>query len=163
MGKWKTNSLKPFLQKKMCTSEQRLQWLPLVIFLVSLFFNIHTSYADVGTAALYSPPYLPTACYGIRDASQFPSSNLFAAAGDGIWANGTACGRKYLVKCITTTSTPHACNQNQTIQIKIVDHIGQEASVLSAYNTTLFLSPTAFATIANSSTASSYINIEFEQ
>ena len=146
----------------MYTSLRLLQWFSLMTFLVSLLFNFHTSYGDVGTAGLYSPPYLPTACYG-SDAFQFPSSNLFAAAGDGIWANGTACGRLYLVRCITSTSTPYACNQNQTIQIKIVDHIGQEASVLSAYNTTLFLSPTAFATIANSSTAFSYINIEFEQ
>uniref|UniRef100_A0A7N2L7J4 Expansin-like EG45 domain-containing protein n=1 Tax=Quercus lobata TaxID=97700 RepID=A0A7N2L7J4_QUELO len=53
--------------------------------------------SDVGTAALYSPPYSPTACYG-SDASQFPSSNLFAAAGDGIWNNGAACGRLYLVR-----------------------------------------------------------------
>ena len=159
-----TKPLNPFLQKKiMYTSQQRLQWLSLVIFLVSLLFNIHTSYGEVGTAALYSPPYLPTACYG-SDESQFPSSNLFATASDAIWTNGTAYGRLYLVKCITATSTPYICNQNQTIQIKIVDHIGLEAaSALSAYNTTLFLSPTAFGTIANLSIASSYINIELEQ
>ena len=69
-----------------------------------------------------------------------------------------------MVKFITATSTPYTCNQNQTIQVKIVDHIGLEAaSALSAYNTTLFLSPTAFGTIANLSIASSYINIELEQ
>ena len=156
-----TNSLKPFLQKKMYTSQQRLQWLSLVIFLVSLFFNIHTSYGDVGTAALHSPPYLPTACYG-SDESQFPSSNLFAAASDAIWANGTACGRLYLVKCITTTSTPYACNQNQTIQIKIVGYIGRAPFAHSTYNATMVLSNTAFGTIANSSTGSYYINIAFE-
>ncbi|KAK7847488.1 eg45-like domain containing protein, partial [Quercus suber] len=136
-----------------------LQWFSLMTFLVSLLFNFHTSYGDVGTAGLYSPPYLPTACYG-SDAFQFPSSNLFAAAGDGIWANGTACGRLYLVRCITSTSTPYACNQNQTIQIKIVDYIGQAPS---ANNNTMVLSTTAFGTIANSSTTSSYINIEFQQ
>ncbi|KAL4636665.1 hypothetical protein ACB092_03G025400 [Castanea dentata] len=143
-------------------SQPRLQWLLfLKLFLVSLFLHFHTSYGDVGTAALYSPPYLHTECYG-SDASQLPSSNLFAAAGNGIWDNGAACGRQYLVRCIASTSTPYACNQNQTIQITIVDHIGQEASVLSGYNTTMVLSNTAFGTIANSSTASSYINIEFE-
>nr|POF11656.1 hypothetical protein CFP56_67115 [Quercus suber] len=94
----------------MYTSQQRLQLLPLVIFLVSLFFHFHASYGDVGTAALKSPPYLPTACYG-SDESQFPSSNFFAAASDAIWANDNS----------------------------------------------------AFGTIANSSTNSSYINIEFEQ
>ncbi|KAK7820891.1 eg45-like domain containing protein [Quercus suber] len=141
----------------MYTSQQRLQLLPLVIFLVSLFFHFHASYGDVGTAALKSPPYLPTACYG-SDESQFPSSNFFAAASDAIWANGTAFGR-----CITTTSTPYACNQNQTIQVKIVGYIGRAPFAHSIYNATMVLSNTAFGTIANSSTNSSYINIEFEQ
>ncbi|XP_075658590.1 EG45-like domain containing protein [Castanea sativa] len=131
-------------------------------FLVSLFFHFQTSYGDVGTAALYSPPYLPTVCYG-SNASQFPSSNLFVAAGDGIWDNGAACGRQYLVRCITITSTPYACNQNQTIQIKIVDYIGLAPSSPSANNTTMVLSMTAFGTIANPSTTSSNINIEVQQ
>ncbi|XP_030957512.1 EG45-like domain containing protein [Quercus lobata] len=145
----------------MYRSQPCLQGLSL-IFLVPLFFNFHTSYGDVGTAALYSPPYLPAACYG-SDASQFPSTKFFAAAGHGIWDESAACGRKYSVRCISD-STPDACNQNQTIQIAIVDHIGQEASVPSAYNTTMFLSATAFRTIANSSTTSSpYIKIEFQQ
>ncbi|XP_075658592.1 EG45-like domain containing protein [Castanea sativa] len=145
------------------TSQPRLQWLLfLKLFCVSLFLHFHTSYGDVGTAALYSPPYLHTACYG-SDASQFPSSNLFAAAGDRIWDNGAVCGRQYLVRCITSTSTPDACNQNQTILIKIVDYMGRPPFALSTYNTTMVLSNTAFGSIANSSTASSYINIEFEQ
>ena len=135
----------------------------LLKFLVPLlFFLFHTSYGEVGTAALYSPPHSPTACYG-SDASQFPSSNLFAAAGDGIWDNGAACGRLYLVSCITTGSTPYACNQNQTIQIKIVGYISRPPFAHSTYNATMVLSNTAFGTIANSSTGSSYINIEFEQ
>ena len=135
----------------------------LLKFLVPLlFFHFHTSYGDVGTAALNSPPYLPTACYG-SDESQFTSSNFFAAASDAIWANGTACGRLYLVRCITSTSTPYACNQNQTIQIKIVGYIGRAPFAHSTYNATMVLSNTAFVTIANSSTGSSYINIEFEQ
>ena len=141
-------------------SQPQLLWV-FLMFLVSLFFHFHTSYSDVGTASLYSPPYVPTACYG-SDASRFPSSNLFAAAGDGIWDNGAACGRLYLVRCITTTSTPYACNQNQTTQIKIVNYIGLAPSSPSANNTTMVLSMTAFGTIANSS-SSSYINIEFEQ
>uniref|UniRef100_A0A7N2L4D6 Uncharacterized protein n=1 Tax=Quercus lobata TaxID=97700 RepID=A0A7N2L4D6_QUELO len=72
-------------------------------------------------------------------------------------------GRLYLVRCITTTSTPYACNQNQTIQIKIVGYIGRAPFAHSTYNATIVLSNTAFGTIANSSTGSSYINIEFER
>ncbi|KAM3743793.1 hypothetical protein ACB098_06G002000 [Castanea mollissima] len=143
-------------------SQPQLQWLFLKLFLVSLFLHCHTSYGDVGTAAQYSSPYLPTACYG-SDASHFPSGNFFAAAGDGIWDNGAACGRQYFVRCITSDSTPDACNQNQTILITIVDYMGQPPFAHSAYNTTMVLSNTAFGTIANSSTASSYINIEFER
>ncbi|KAF3966449.1 hypothetical protein CMV_009449 [Castanea mollissima] len=71
-----------------------LQWLSL-FSLVVLFF-LRTCHGDVGTAAHYSPPYLPTTCYG-SDTSEFPSSNLFAVAGDGIWDNGAACGRQYLL------------------------------------------------------------------
>ena len=142
-------------------SQPQLQWLFLKLFLVSLFFHFHTSYGDVGTAAQYSSPYFPTACYG-SDASNFPSGNIFAAAGDGIWDNGAACGRQYFVRCIND-STPDACNQNQTILITIVDYMGQPPFAHSTYNTTMVLSNTAFETIANSSTASSYINIEFER
>ncbi|KAF3952524.1 hypothetical protein CMV_021926 [Castanea mollissima] len=141
-------------------SQPCLQGLSL-IFLIPLFFNFHTSYGDVGTAALYSPPYLPTACYG-SNTSQFPSSKFFAAAGHGIWDEGAACGRQYFVRCISDL-TLDACIQNHSIQITIVDHMGQEASVPSAYNTTMFLSATAFGTIANSSTTSPHINIEFRQ
>ncbi|RVX11105.1 hypothetical protein CK203_013325 [Vitis vinifera] len=69
---------------------------------ISVFF-INSCQGDVGTAAQYNPPYLPTICYG-NDASEFPSSNLFAAAGDGIWDNGASCGRQYLVRCISARS-----------------------------------------------------------
>ncbi|KAF7848492.1 hypothetical protein BT93_L1897 [Corymbia citriodora subsp. variegata] len=77
------------------------------------------SRADVGTAAHYSPPYTPTTCFG-NDPSQFPSSNLFAAAGEGIWDNGASCGRQYLVRCISA-SVSGTCIPSQTIQVRIVD------------------------------------------
>ncbi|KAH0989634.1 hypothetical protein GBA52_001117 [Prunus armeniaca] len=81
----------------MSTSPSSLPWLFLFLFLSALF---RSSQADVGSAAHYSPPYLPTACRG-SDPSQFPSSNLFGSAGEGIWDNGAACGRQYLVRCIS--------------------------------------------------------------
>ncbi|KAK3025737.1 hypothetical protein RJ639_042506 [Escallonia herrerae] len=130
-----------------------LQRLSLSLFVfVELF---HLTRADVGTAAQYSPPYLPTACYG-NDQSQFPASNLFAAAGEGIWDNGASCGRQYLVRCISAT-TPNTCIQGQTIQIRIVDHVTKPAS---ADGTTMVLSETAFGTIANATAAS--MNVEFQ-
>ena len=104
---------------------------------------------------------IATACYG-SDISEFPASNLFAVAGDGIWDNGASCGRQYLVRCISA-SIRDACSQNRTIQIKIVDYVNGMPSPPSASNTTMILSSTAFGTIANSSTNSPAINIEFQQ
>ncbi|XP_057507436.1 EG45-like domain containing protein isoform X1 [Actinidia eriantha] len=133
------------------------QWLSVFILIVVELF--HLSHGDVGTAAQYSPPYLPTACFG-SDPSQFPSSNLFAAAGDGIWDNGASCGRQYLVRCISATS-PYTCDPEQTIQVKIVDYALTVESDPTVPGTTIVLSEIALATIANSSSPS--INIEFQQ
>ncbi|PON41603.1 Expansin [Trema orientale] len=131
--------------------------LQLILVLVSQIF--YTSRGDVGSSAQYSPPYLPTACYD-RDSSQFPSSNLFAAAGDGIWDNGASCGRQYQVRCISAAK-PGTCIPDNTILIKIVDYAGSLASTPSAPGTTMILSQTGFGAIANSTALS--INIEFQQ
>ncbi|GMJ11654.1 hypothetical protein like AT4G30380 [Hibiscus trionum] len=137
-------------------SKQQHLWLFTIFFLAATF---HPSLADVGTAAQYSPPYLPTACSG-DDASQFPTNNLFAAAGDGIWDNGASCGRQYLVRCISA-ATPGTCNPSQTIQIRIVDRAETSVSRPSTNGATIILSTTAFGAIANPSAAS--VNIEFQQ
>ncbi|KAB2079693.1 EG45-like domain containing protein [Gossypium arboreum] len=131
----------------------------LVSYVLILSQLVYFSYADVGTAAQYSPPYLPTACYG-DDQTQFPSSNLFAAAGDGIWDNGASCGRQYLVRCISA-SQPGTCVEDQTIQVKIVDYAPTAQSPPSTQSTTIVLSETAFGGITNIAVDS--INIEFQQ
>ncbi|KAK7330164.1 hypothetical protein VNO77_24350 [Canavalia gladiata] len=133
--------------------------LHLYFFLINVVVMLHLSNADVGTAARYSPPYLPSGCYG-SDATQFPSSNLFAAAGDGIWDNGAACGREYMVRCISAEQ-PRTCIPDQSIQIKIVDYAASSVSPPSDTDTTIVLSDTAFGTIAN--TSATLINIEFQQ
>ncbi|XVE53963.1 hypothetical protein DITRI_Ditri03aG0044500 [Diplodiscus trichospermus] len=114
--------------------------------------------ADVGTAAQYSPPYLPTVCYS-DDQTQFPSSNLFAAAGDGIWDNGASCGRQYLVRCISA-SWLGTCVPDRIIQVKIVDYAPTTQFPPSAQSTTIVLSETAFSGITNLAVDS--INIEFQ-
>nr|GMC93885.1 EG45-like domain containing protein [Ipomoea batatas]GMC97767.1 EG45-like domain containing protein [Ipomoea batatas] len=133
----------------------------LCIFVIFFFHSIYfpACEADVGTAAHYSPPYSPTTCFG-SDPTQFPSSNLFAAAGDGIWDNGASCGRQYLVGCISSI-TPGACVKNQTIQIKIVDYAPGVMSTPSSSGTTIVLSDEAFGLIADALADS--INIEFQQ
>ncbi|XP_062163144.1 EG45-like domain containing protein [Alnus glutinosa] len=135
------------------------QLLSQCLFLLLLVQICHVSHADVGTAAHYRPPYLPTACFG-SDAEQFPSSNLFGAAGEGIWDNGAACGRQYLVRCISAR-VPRTCIPGQTIQIRIVDRALTSVSRPSTDDTTMVLSTTAFETIANASAA--FINVEFLQ
>lgn len=132
---------------------------PLSLFLLLISQLLSSSHGDVGTAAQYSPPYLPTTCFGI-DPSQFPSNNLFAAAGDGIWDNGASCGREYLVRCISAT-VAGSCRPGQTIQVKIVDYALSTTTPPSVSGTTIVLSETAFGNIANSSANS--INIEFQQ
>ncbi|KAK4600835.1 hypothetical protein RGQ29_010443 [Quercus rubra] len=130
-----------------------------VVLTFELLYLSQFSHADVGTAAHYRTPYLPTACYG-NDATQFPSSNLFASAGEGIWDNGAACGRQYLVRCISAAH-PRTCIPGQTIQIRIVDRALSSVSRPSRHGATIVLSKTAFRMIARPST--SYINIEFQQ
>ncbi|KVI11634.1 EG45-like domain containing protein [Cynara cardunculus var. scolymus] len=127
-------------------------------FLLLLSNFSHPSHGDVGTSSQYSPPFLPTACYGF-DPGQFPSSNLFAAAGNGIWDNGAACGRQYLVRCISAAEQG-TCS-GELIQVRIVDFALTAVSQPSIDGTTMVLSDTAFGTIANSSATS--INIEFQQ
>ncbi|KAK1399979.1 EG45-like domain containing protein [Heracleum sosnowskyi] len=129
-------------------------------FFILLFFHLSSlSHAEVGTAATYNPPYTPTECFG-TDPSQFPSNNLFAAAGDGIWDNGASCGRQYLVRCISAEK-PNTCKLDQTIQVRIVDYAPNSTSRPSVGGTTMVLSVTALDTIADSSPTS--INIEFQQ
>lgn len=142
---------------RMSKNPQLLMSYKLLALLFCCFF--HFSLGDVGTAATYSPPYTPTACYG-NDASQFPSSNLFGAAGEGIWDNGAACGRQYKVRCISAT-VPRTCIPNKTIQIRIVDRAQTSTSKPTRAGTTMVLTTTAYGTIANGSPAS--INIEFQE
>ncbi|XP_073111302.1 EG45-like domain containing protein [Elaeis guineensis] len=135
--------------------------LKLLLFpcLLSLAILLRCSTADVGTAAYYGPPYLPTVCYG-RDPGQFPGSGLFAAAGEGIWDNGASCGRQYLVRCLSS-ATPNACIKNRVIQVRVVDQGTMLNSMPSRNGTTMVLSNAAFQMIA--SEAAQVINIEFTQ
>ncbi|MED6107792.1 hypothetical protein PIB30_017495 [Stylosanthes scabra] len=121
---------------------------------VGLIYNEKRS-DDDGCIIMWSA----TACYG-EDASEFPSSNMFGSAGEGIWDNGAACGRQYQVRCISAPS-PRTCIPGQLIQIKIVDRAQSSISRPSIRGTSMVLSTIAFQAIANAS--ASFINIEFQQ
>ncbi|XP_030467308.1 EG45-like domain containing protein isoform X3 [Syzygium oleosum] len=127
--------------------------------LVIAVILLRRSEADVGTAGHYDPPYTPTACFGY-DPLQFPSSFLFAAAGEGIWDNGAACGRQYWVRCVSA-DRPKTCNPAQLVQVRIVDRALSTVSRSSLDHATIVLSKTAFEAIANPSASS--VNVEFVQ
>ncbi|CAN6442026.1 unnamed protein product [Victoria cruziana] len=115
--------------------------------------------ADVGTAAFYGRPYVPTACYG-TSVLMIPADGLFAAVNDGIWDNGAACGRDYSVRCLSGTTPPNPCVAGQTVKVRIVDR-APPVSTPSSAGTTFVLSTDAFSVIANST--ASQINVEFLQ
>ncbi|CAN1287588.1 Putative EG45-like domain containing protein 1, partial [Linum perenne] len=100
-----------------------------------------------------------TACYG-GDRAQFPTSNLFAAAGEGVWDNGASCGRQYMVRCISAVA-PRTCIPGATVRVRIVDRAQTSVTRPSRDGTTLVLSTSAFAAIANGSPGA--INIDFQQ
>ncbi|XP_042513647.1 EG45-like domain containing protein [Macadamia integrifolia] len=133
-----------------------IQWKLILLF--SLTHLLHSSHGDVGTASYYDPPFFPTACYG-DDSSQLPDNNMFGAAGEGIWDNEASCGREYLVSCLSAAKKG-TC-KGGSIKIKIVDRAATAVSKGSSPRTTIVLSPTAFASIANPS--ASRINIEYQQ
>ncbi|CAN6442024.1 unnamed protein product [Victoria cruziana] len=137
----------------MVCRETTLLLVPIILHLLSLCS------ADVGTAAFYDRPYVPTACYG-SDVSQIPSDNLFAAASGQIWDNGAACGRIYEVRCLSGDAPPNPCMDGVTVRVTVVDR-APPVSTPSTSGTTLVLNVDAFTTIADS--VAPLINIEFLQ
>ncbi|XP_058075614.1 EG45-like domain containing protein [Magnolia sinica] len=107
---------------------------------------------DVGTATSYDPPYLPTRCPGYSR-ERFPGDGLFAAASNGVWDNGAACGRKYRLRCLSGLRRP--CKDN-TITVEVVDLCRDNPC-----QSTLALSNKAFDAI--STIPNTKINIEFAQ
>ncbi|XP_020089238.1 EG45-like domain containing protein [Ananas comosus] len=109
--------------------------------------------ADVATATSYGPPYTPTKCNGNRE-DQFPPNNMFAAVCDGLWNNGAACGRKYMVRCLSGSNRP--CKEGVSIVVEVVDKCSQNPCPAN-----LLLSGDAFDAISQST--SGKINVEYIQ
>ncbi|KAK6236021.1 hypothetical protein SCA6_011358 [Theobroma cacao] len=106
---------------------------------------------DVGTAASYDPPYIPTKCYGNSE-DQFPPGNLFVAVSEGLWDNGAACGRRYRVRCLSGNGRP--CKSGN-IDVKVVDFCPK-----SPCPAAMVMSNTAFNAISR---PGGRINIEYVQ
>ncbi|KAL3535301.1 hypothetical protein ACH5RR_003762 [Cinchona calisaya] len=116
----------------------------LVVSLVSV------AYAATGTATFYTPPYIPSSCFGFQD-----NGVMIAAASDAIWNNRAACGRNYRVTCTgpTNQGVPRPCRAS--VVVKIVDYCPPGCAG------TIDLSQEAFAIIADPNAGK--VNIEYHQ
>ncbi|KAJ8749423.1 hypothetical protein K2173_025467 [Erythroxylum novogranatense] len=121
----------------------------LIIGIVAVCFASVTR-ADQGTATFYTPPYVPSSCYGNQD-----KGVLIAAASDAIWDNRRACGRRYSVRCIGgTNNTPNPCKSGSVV-VTIVDYCPPGC------RGTIDLSQEAFSQIANPDAGN--VRIEYNQ
>ncbi|WOL15196.1 EG45-like domain containing protein [Canna indica] len=100
--------------------------------------------AETGEATFYTPPYVPSACYGFVD-----KGVMIAAASPAVYASGAACGRQYTVTC---TGPASAC-RGASVVVTVVDLCP------GCTGTSLDLSQEAFAIIADPNAGR--INIEF--
>jgi hypothetical protein len=80
---------------------------------------------------------------------------MIAAASDGLWNGGAACGRMYKVSCAGgTNATPNPC-KGGSVTVKIVDRCPSPGC-----RATLDLSKEAFNTIGNLDAGKIRINYE---
>ncbi|RWR91335.1 EG45-like domain-containing protein [Cinnamomum micranthum f. kanehirae] len=112
----------------------------LFLILAALSLSSMEVAADTGTATFYTPPYVPSSCYGYEN-----DGVMIAAASDAIWDNRAACGRQYKVTCTGATNegVPHPCRGSSTVLVKIVDYCP------AGCRGTIDLSQEAFASIAD--------------
>ncbi|XP_019177896.1 PREDICTED: EG45-like domain containing protein [Ipomoea nil] len=122
----------------------------ILLSLVAMSLVVMAS-AISGTATFYTPPYVPSACYGFQE-----QGTLIAAASDPIYANGGACGRMYRVRCTgpTNAGVPQPCRGEVTV--KIVDRCPSPGC-----QATIDLSQEAFAIIADPNAGK--VNIDYVQ
>ncbi|KAI8562763.1 hypothetical protein RHMOL_Rhmol03G0060400 [Rhododendron molle] len=123
----------------------------LTIVGIAIFYLTHVAYAATGTATYYTPPYVPSSCYGYQN-----NGVMIAAASPTIWNNRAACGRMYRVRCTgpTNQGVPQPC-RGQSVVVKIVDYCPPGCAG------TIDLSQEAFSKIADPNAGK--INIEYTQ
>ncbi|XP_031276332.1 EG45-like domain containing protein [Pistacia vera] len=124
----------------------------LAFVLIMSFYSLASAQIS-GIATYYTPPYMPSACYGYED-----QGVMIAAASDVFWNGGAACGQYYQVTCVSGTNNgvPYPCQGSQSVTVKIVDYCPP-----GSCRGTIDLSQEAFSSIAD--TASGAINIYYQQ
>ncbi|KAK9076781.1 hypothetical protein SSX86_005115 [Deinandra increscens subsp. villosa] len=107
--------------------------------------------AIAGQATFYTPPYVPSSCFGTEDRGV-----MILAANSGLFANRAACGTRYRVTCVSGTNAgvPRPCTGN-SVDVTVVDLCPGCAG------NQVDLSQEAFAVIAN--TDAGRINIEYNR
>ncbi|CAL1385240.1 unnamed protein product [Linum trigynum] len=70
-------------------------------------------------ATFYTPPYIPSKCYGNDEHGVM----VAAADQDTLWDGGNACGKRYRVKCLhgTNKGVDVPCKAGRSVTVKIVD------------------------------------------
>ncbi|KAJ0030859.1 hypothetical protein Pint_12593 [Pistacia integerrima] len=121
--------------------------LPLSSLLILSFYSTALAQTS-GIATFYTPPYMPSACYGYED-----QGVMIAAASDAFWNGGAACGQYYQVTCVSGTNAgvPFPCQGSQSV----VDHCPP-----GSCRGTIDLSQEAYASVAD--TASGAINVYYQ-
>ncbi|OWM77275.1 hypothetical protein CDL15_Pgr028912 [Punica granatum] len=116
-------------------------------------FIISASADSNGIATYYTPPYVPSACYGFD-----VQGTMIAAASEALWKNGAACGKKFQVTCLSGTNqgVPMPCRGSGTVTVTIVDRCPAPGC-----RGTIDLSQEAFASIADP--AAGGIHISYQQ
>ncbi|CAL1353017.1 unnamed protein product [Linum trigynum] len=125
----------------------------LVAVAVFCLFSGHPCAGETGTATFYTPPYIPSACYGYVEQSEF----LAAASEDLPWNGGGACGKKYKVTCLSGTNlgVDVPCKEGRSVTVTIVDLCP------AGCRGTIDLSAASFAEIADPDEGK--INISYEE
>ncbi|KAJ9550750.1 hypothetical protein OSB04_014795 [Centaurea solstitialis] len=109
------------------------------------------AHAIAGQATFYTPPYVPSSCFGFEDRGV-----MILAANSGLFNNRAACGQRYRVSCTgpTNAGVPQPCT-GRSVDVTVVDLCPGCAG------NQVDLSQEAFAVIAN--TDAGRINIEYNR
>ncbi|QHO53260.1 hypothetical protein HN51_022116 [Arachis hypogaea] len=110
-----------------------------IIMGLAIFSLVSVTSATSGTATYYTV-YTPSACYGYED-----EGTMIAAASEGIYNNGGACGQMYKITCTgaTNAGVTQPCT-GASVTVKVVDLCPSPGC-----QGTFDLSQEAFSTIAN--------------
>ncbi|XP_076921756.1 EG45-like domain containing protein [Bidens hawaiensis] len=121
----------------------------ILIIMVACLTSVANAIA--GQATFYTPPYIPSSCYGNQDRGV-----MIMAANSGLFNNRGACGNRYRVSCTgrTNLGVLQPCT-GRTVDVTVVDLCPGCAS------NQIDLSQEAFAVIANPDAGR--INIDYNR